>query len=39
MAFVPPGHAAEGTQLDVDVRGRTLPVEVVSRPFYKRSRK
>jgi aminomethyltransferase len=39
MAFVPPTLAAEGTRLDVDVRGRTLPVEIVPRPFYKRPKK
>jgi aminomethyltransferase len=39
MGFVPPEMAAEGTQLAVDVRGRTLPVEVVPRPFYKRPKK
>jgi aminomethyltransferase len=39
MAFVPPALAAEGTRLDVDVRGRTLPAEVVARPFYKRAKK
>jgi aminomethyltransferase len=39
MAFVPPLYSEAGTQLDVDVRGRTLPVEVVPRPFYKRPRK
>jgi aminomethyltransferase len=36
MAFVPEALSGEGTQLDVDVRGRALPVEVVPRPFYKR---
>lgn len=36
MAFVPPALAEVGTRLDVDVRGRVLPVEIVSRPFYKR---
>lgn len=39
MGFVPPKLAAEGTRLDVDVRGRVLPVEVVARPFYKRPKK
>jgi aminomethyltransferase len=36
MAFVPPTLSAEGTRLDVDVRGRVLPAEIVPRPFYKR---
>jgi aminomethyltransferase len=39
MAFVPRLYAGMGTRLDVDVRGRTLPVEVVPRPFYKRPKK
>ncbi len=39
MGFVPPSLGAEGTRLDVDVRGRTLPVEVVQRPFYRRPKK
>jgi aminomethyltransferase len=36
MGFVPPALAAEGTELTVDVRGKPLAVQVVSRPFYKR---
>jgi aminomethyltransferase len=39
LGFVPPGLAAEGTELTVDVRGKLLPVRVVPRPFYKRPRK
>jgi aminomethyltransferase len=39
MGFVPPAIAAVGTRLDVDVRGRVLPVQIVSRPFYKRPKK
>lgn len=39
MGFVPAALAAEGTELDADVRGRTLPVEIVPRPFYKRAKK
>jgi aminomethyltransferase len=37
MAYVPTELAVEGTRLDVDVRGKTLAVEMVKRPFYKRS--
>jgi len=29
---------AEGTSLDVDVRGRTYPMRVVAAPFYRRPR-
>jgi aminomethyltransferase len=39
MGFVPPELEAEGTELTVDVRGRPLPVAVVARPFYKRTKK
>jgi len=37
LAYVPPPLAVVGTPLAVDVRGRSLAVEVVKRPFYKRS--
>jgi aminomethyltransferase len=33
MAYLPLGLTAVGTELDVDVRGRRLRVEVVARPF------
>jgi aminomethyltransferase len=36
MAYLPPELAALGTELEVDVRGRPLPAQVVQRPFYKR---
>ncbi|NNJ24032.1 Aminomethyltransferase [Planctomycetes bacterium LzC2] len=36
MAYVPPDLAAEGAELEIDVRGRTEPAVVVSLPFYKR---
>ena len=36
MAYLPLELAAPGTSLAVDVRGRSLPVEVVRRPFYRR---
>ena len=38
MAYLPVRLAKPGVQLDVDVRGRALPVEVVRRPFYKKQR-
>jgi aminomethyltransferase len=37
LAYVPSELAQEGTFLAVDVRGKALAVEVVKRPFYKRS--
>ena len=36
MAYLPPALAAPGTQLTVDVRGRSLPVTVVPRPFVSK---
>lgn len=36
MALIDPVHAAEGTALEVDVRGRRVPVKIVPLPFYKR---
>jgi aminomethyltransferase len=38
MAYLPVEHTAEGTEFDVDVRGRRLRARVVSMPFYKRAR-
>jgi aminomethyltransferase len=39
MAYVAPDHAEVGTALEVDVRGRRLPVEVVAMPFYRREKR
>lgn len=39
MAYLPAEHASPGVTLEVDVRGRALPVEVVRRPFYRKARK
>jgi aminomethyltransferase len=36
MAYLPLDLASEGTEFEVDVRGRTLPAVVVPRPFYRR---
>ena len=36
MAYVPPDAAAEGTELEIDVRGRPEPARVVPLPFYTR---
>jgi aminomethyltransferase len=33
LGFVPPAHAANGTRLQVAVRGRAQPAEVVQTPF------
>ncbi len=39
LGFVPAVLGDTGTRLEVDVRGKPLPVEVVPRPFYKRPKK
>ena len=36
MGYVANAHAELGTQVQVDVRGRTVDAEVVSLPFYRR---
>ena len=36
MAYLPVQLAKPGVMLEVDVRGRALPVEVVRRPFYRK---
>jgi aminomethyltransferase len=38
MAYVDVEYAAPGTALDVDLRGKAEPFEVVDLPFYKRSK-
>jgi aminomethyltransferase len=38
MAYLPPQHAAIGTEFDVDIRGRLTRAAVVPMPFYQRSR-
>jgi len=38
LAYVPPGLAAPGTPLILDVRGRQLAARVVDTPFYRRAR-
>jgi aminomethyltransferase len=37
LAYVPVGHAAAGTQLTIDCRGKDIPATVVSGKFYKRT--
>ena len=36
MALVDADHTAPGTAVEVDVRGRRVPAEIVPLPFYKR---
>ncbi len=37
MAYVPPELAKPGTELNVEIRGKSQPAMVVRRPFYKRA--
>jgi aminomethyltransferase len=37
MAYIDPGHASTGTELEIDVRGKRLAARVCGLPFYKRS--
>jgi len=39
MAYLPLALTAEGTEVQVDVRGRPLPARVVPRPFYRRQKR
>jgi aminomethyltransferase len=39
LAYVPPGMAAVGTSLFVEIRGQKCKAQVVATPFYKRPRK
>jgi aminomethyltransferase len=39
LAYVPPGSAALGTTLLVEIRSQKLKAQVVSTPFYKRRKK
>jgi aminomethyltransferase len=38
LAYVPPTHAAEGTELAVEIRGQRVKCRVIPTPFYKRPR-
>jgi glycine cleavage system T protein (aminomethyltransferase) len=37
LCYVPAAHAAVGTDLEIDVRGRPVSARVVPTPFYKRA--
>jgi aminomethyltransferase len=37
IAYVSPEYAEVGTQLEVDLRGKAEPFEVVALPFYRRA--
>src|SRR5579872_2475588 len=36
LAFVPPSHAAPGSRIAVEIRGRAVPATIVKTPFYTR---
>jgi aminomethyltransferase len=38
LAYVPAEHAAEGRDIQIDVRGRPVSARIVKTPFYKRER-
>lgn len=38
LAYVDTAHAELGTALDVDLRGKAEPFEVIALPFYKRQK-
>ncbi len=37
MGYVLTQHSEPGTRLEMEVRGRRVPVEIVKKPFYKRA--
>lgn len=37
LAYLAPEHAALGTRLEIDIRGRQYPCEVVRKPFHSKS--
>jgi len=39
LAYVPPGQAALGTAVKVEIRGQRVKAQVVPTPFYKRPKK
>jgi aminomethyltransferase len=36
LGYVPPAHAAPGTELEIDVRGKPRRARVVAKPIYKK---
>ena len=38
LAYVPLSNAALGSRLEIDIRGRRAPIELVKVPFYQRKR-
>ncbi len=38
LSYLPSEHAVNGTEFDVEIRGRRVPARVVPTPFYKRAK-
>ena len=38
LCYVPLSHAAPGSRIQIEIRGRACPAEVVPTPFYKRAK-
>ena len=38
MAYLPAGRAEVGTELEIDVRGKTREAVVAERPLYRKER-
>jgi aminomethyltransferase len=38
MAYVPPNSSAVGTNIEIGIRGQSVPAHIVAMPFYKRPR-
>ncbi len=38
MGYVPVSHSEAGARIDIDIKGKRFPAEVVEMPFYKRER-
>ncbi len=36
LGYVPPAHAAAGTELAIEIRGKAVPAAIVPLPFYRR---
>ncbi|WIG60133.1 MAG: Aminomethyltransferase (glycine cleavage system T protein) [Ktedonobacterales bacterium] len=38
LGFVPPAHAAPGTEIAIEIRGKLVAAEIAPLPFYKRQK-
>jgi len=38
MGYVPPELTEPGTRIEIDIRGKTAPAQIVPMPFYKRAK-